>query len=180
MTIRRFENLNPELKSNAWVDETALVLGNVILEEDCSVWPMTVLRGDIHEIRVGKRTNIQDGTIVHVTHASRFNPAGFPTLIGDDVTIGHKAVIHACRIDDLSLIGIGSILLDGCHIQSEVIVGAGSVVPPAKVLESGYLWLGSPVRRVRPLTAQERKYLPYSANYYVELKNRHQKGYTAK
>jgi len=134
---------------------------------------MTVLRGDIHEIHVGKRTNIQDGSVVHVTHESRFNPNGFPTLIGENVTIGHKAIIHACRIDDLSLIGMGAILLDGCHVQSEVIVGAGSVVPPGKVLESGYLWLGSPARRVRALTAQELEYLNYSANYYVELKNRH-------
>ena len=173
MSIRKFEEFTPQLDNNAWVDDTALVLGRVVLGEDTSVWPMSVLRGDINEIRVGKRTNIQDGTIVHVTHAGRFNPSGFPTIIGDEVTIGHQAVIHACRIDNLSLIGMGAVLLDGCHVQSKVIVGAGSVVPPGKVLESGYLWLGSPVRRVRELTSEELEYLPYSADYYVQLKNRH-------
>lgn len=173
MTIRSFEKKTPQLENQAWVDDTALVIGDVILGEDSSLWPMSVLRGDIHKIRVGKRTNIQDGTIVHVTHASGFNPEGFPTIIGDEVTIGHQAVIHACRIDNLSLIGMGAVLLDGCHVHSQVIVGAGSVVPPGKILESGYLYLGSPVKRMRALTDEELEYLNYSAEYYVQLKNRH-------
>ncbi len=173
MSIRSFEGHTPQLDAQAWVDDTALVLGDVILGEESSVWPMAAVRGDIHHIHIGKRSNIQDGTIIHVTHASRFNSEGFPTLIGDEVTIGHQAVIHACRIDTLSLIGMGAVLLDGCHVQSQVMVGAGSLVPPGKILESGYLWLGSPVRRIRRLTKQEHDYLSYSAHYYVELKNRH-------
>ncbi len=173
MTIRSFENFQPQLGSNAWVDETALVIGNVTLGQDSSVWPMTVIRGDIHSIEVGDRTNIQDGTIIHVTHAGEYNEKGLPTRIGSDVTVGHKVILHACEIGDLSLIGMGSILLDGCRVESQVMVGAGSLVPPGKVLESGYLYLGSPVRRVRKLSDRELEFLGYSASHYVKLKDRH-------
>lgn len=176
MTIRRFEAHMPELENGAWVDPTALVTGQVRLGRDSSIWPMSVLRGDINRIEIGARTNVQDGTIVHVTHASRFNPRGAPVIVGSDVTIGHKAVLHACSIEERSLIGMGAVVLDEAVIQREVIVGAGSVVPPGKVLESGYLWLGAPARKVRPLTDEEFEYLGYSAEYYVELAARHRRG----
>lgn len=175
MPIRKFQTFSPQISSNVFVDETALVIGRVFLGEDASIWPMTVLRGDIHEIHVGARTNIQDGTIVHVTHDSQYNPGGHPVRIGNDVTVGHQVVLHGCQVDDLSLIGMGSLLLDGCHVPTQVIVGAGSLVPPGKQLESGYLYVGSPVRRVRALTSKEIEFLHYSAKHYVQLKNQHLK-----
>lgn len=176
MTIRRFEGHSPTLEAGAWVDPTALVTGQVHLGRDASIWPMSVLRGDINRIEIGARTNVQDGTIVHVTHASRFNPRGAPVIVGHDVTIGHKAVLHACTIEERCLIGMGAVVLDEAVIRREVIVGAGSVVPPGKELESGYLWLGAPARKVRPLTDEELEYLGYSADYYVELARRHASG----
>lgn len=173
MTTRSFEGHEPSLGAGAWVDDTALVLGRVTLGEDSSIWPMSVLRGDIHDIRIGKRTNIQDGTVIHVNHDSAYCPGGMPTIVGDDVTVGHKAMLHACTIEDRCLIGMGSVVLDGAVVRSEVLVGAGSVVPPGKELESGYLWLGTPVRKVRPLTQDELDYFRYSADYYAQLKDRH-------
>jgi len=173
MTIRRFEGHTPILEAGAWVDPTALVTGQVRLGTDASIWPMSVLRGDINRIEIGARTNVQDGTIVHVTHASRFNPRGAPVIVGDDVTVGHKAVLHACSIEERCLIGMGAVILDEAVIRREVIVGAGSVVPPGKELESGFLWLGAPARKVRPLTDEELEYLGYSADYYVDLARRH-------
>ncbi|MEW6445213.1 MAG: gamma carbonic anhydrase family protein [Pseudomonadota bacterium] len=173
MTVRHFEGYAPELAEGAWVDPSALVTGQVKLGRDSSIWPMSVLRGDINRIEIGARSNVQDGVIVHVTHASRFNPRGAPVSVGEDVTVGHKAVLHACTIEERCLIGMGSLILDEAVIRREVIVGAGSVVPPGKELESGYLWLGAPARKVRPLTDEELEYLGYSANYYVELAARH-------
>ena len=173
MTIQRFEGHTPILEAGAWVDPTALVTGQVRLGTDASIWPMSVLRGDINRIEIGARTNVQDGTIVHVTHASRFNPRGAPVIVGADVTVGHKAVLHACSIEERCLIGMGAVILDEAVIRREVIVGAGSVVPPGKELESGFLWLGAPARKVRPLTDEELEYLGYSADYYVELARRH-------
>jgi len=173
MSIRSFEGHTPDVAADAWIDDTALVLGRVTLGENSSVWPMSVLRGDIHDIRIGKRTNIQDGTVIHVNHDSPYHPGGMPTVIGDDVTVGHKAMLHACTLEDRCLIGMGSVVLDGAIVHSEVLLGAGSVVPPGRELESGYLWLGSPVRKVRALTADELDYFRYSAEYYAQLKDRH-------
>ncbi len=175
MTIRNFENFRPDIADSAFVDDAAVVTGNVVIGADSSVWPMCSVRGDIHSIRIGERTNIQDGSILHVTHDSEFAPGGNPLSIGNDVTVGHNAVVHACTVHDLCLIGMGAVLLDGAVIESEVMVGAGSLVPPKKVLDSGYLWLGSPVKKVRELTEKEKAFLRYSAQHYVDLKNRHMK-----
>lgn len=174
MTIRNFEKHHPQLHSSVFVDETALVAGQVTIGKESSVWPMAVLRGDIHWIKIGQRSNIQDGSVLHVTHASEYaaKAEGFPLHIGDDVTIGHNAVLHACTIGHRSLIGMGAIVLDGAIVEDEVIVGAGSLVPPHKILESGYLWLGSPVRRVRELNDKEKEFLSYSAQHYVKLAKR--------
>lgn len=150
-----------------------MVTGNVAIGADSSVWPMCSIRGDIHTIRIGERTNIQDGSILHVTHDSEFAPGGNALTIGNDVTVGHNAVVHACTVEDLCLIGMGAVLLDGAVVQSEVMVGAGSLVPPKKVLESGWLWLGSPVKKIRELSEKEKAFLRYSAKHYVDLKNRH-------
>ena len=173
MTIRKFENSQPQIHKTAYIDDMALVSGDVRLGEGSSVWPMAVIRGDINKIRIGKRSNIQDGSILHVTHASKYSSnEGFPLTIGDDVTVGHNAVLHACTIHNRCLIGMGAIVLDGAVIEEEVFVGAGSLVPPNKVLESGYLWLGNPVRKVRKLKEEEIEFLSYSAKHYVKLAQR--------
>jgi carbonic anhydrase/acetyltransferase-like protein (isoleucine patch superfamily) len=174
MTIRNFETHQPQLHPSVFVDKTALVSGQVQIGEQSSVWPMAVLRGDIHWIHIGMRSNIQDGSVLHVTHASDYarDNTGFPLSIGDDVTIGHHAILHGCTIHNRSLIGMGTIVLDGATVEEEVIIGAGSLVPPNKVLKSGYLWLGSPVKRVRALNAKEKAFLSYSAQHYVKLAQR--------
>lgn len=173
MALRGFEGKQPWLAPGAWVDELALAVGDVELGEDASLWPFTVARGDIHHIRIGARSNIQDGSVLHVTHDSEYKPCGSPLVIGEEVTVGHKAVLHACAIGDRCLIGMGAIVLDGAVVESEVYIGAGALVPPGRRLAGGYLYLGSPVRQARPLTAAERAYLRYSAAHYVRLKNRH-------
>lgn len=173
MTVRSFEGHTPNLAPSVYVDEHALVLGHVEIGEDGSVWPMAVLRGDVHSIRIGARTNIQDGSIVHVTHDSGHNPGGLPTVIGEDVTVGHRAVLHACTVGDRCLIGIGAQVLDGAVLEPEVLLGAGSLVPPGKTLEGGHLWVGSPAVKKRLLSDAEREFLLYSAHHYVDTKNRH-------
>jgi len=171
--IRSFENHNPDISDTAFVDDSAVVTGNVVLGEDSSVWPCCSVRGDIHSITIGKRSNIQDGSILHVTHDSEYAPGGFKLTVGDDVTIGHNVVLHACTVENLCLIGMGSVVLDGAVVQSGAMVGAGSLVPPHKVLEGGYMWLGSPVKKVRELSEKEKSFLKYSAQHYVKLKSRH-------
>lgn len=174
MSVRHFNQLKPQIHSSAFVDATALVIGGATLEEDSSIWPMAVVRADINSIYIGKRSNIQDGTVIHVTHPGKYNPEGYKTWVGSEVTVGHRCILHGCTIGDRTLIGMGVCLMDGVTVESNVIVGAGSLVTPGKILTSGYLWLGSPARRVRPLTDQELEFLGYSAEYYVKLKNQHQ------
>lgn len=171
--IRNFEGFTPQIADTVFIDESAVVTGNVAIGEDSSVWPCCSVRGDIHSITVGARTNIQDGSVLHVTHDSEFAPGGFKLTVGDDVTVGHNVILHACTIEDLCLIGMGSVVLDGAVVQSGAMVGAGSLVPPNKLLEGGYMWLGSPVKKTRELTDREKAFLKYSAQHYVKLKNRH-------
>jgi len=171
--IRNFQGMTPQCGHAVFVDETALVLGDVTLGDDSSVWPMTVIRGDMHRIRIGERTSVQDGSVLHITHAVPFNPDGYPLSIGDDVTIGHKALLHGCTIGNRVLIGMGAIVMDGAVIEDEVVLAAGSLVSPGKVLESGYLYRGSPAKQARALTEKEKSFFCYSANNYVKLKNQH-------
>jgi len=173
MTIRNFKSHTPKLGKNVFVDETALIIGQVDLADDVSIWPMCVLRGDVNTISIGARTNIQDGAILHVNHKSPDNLEGDPVIIGEDVTVGHQAMIHGCTIKDRVLVGIGSKIMDKAVIESDVMIGAGSLVPPNKVLESGYLYFGSPIKQVRKLTEAELKHLLYSSQHYVEIKNEH-------
>ena len=173
MTIRNFEDYSPEIAVTAFVDESAVVTGNVKMGADSSIWPMCSIRGDIHSIRIGERTNIQDGCVLHVTHDSEYAPGGNPLNVGNDVTVGHNVVLHACTIEDECLIGMGAIVLDGAIVESGAMVGAGSLVSPGKVLQGGYLWLGSPVKRVRELSDKEKAFFKYSAQHYVELQKRH-------
>jgi carbonic anhydrase/acetyltransferase-like protein (isoleucine patch superfamily) len=173
MSIRRFEGYSPKIHPSAYIDAQAMVGGQVTIGADSSVWPMCVLRGDINSIEVGERTNIQDGSVLHVTHDSEFAEGGMPLVVGSDVTVGHKVILHACTIEDLCLIGMGAVVLDGAVIRAGAMIGAGSLVPPNKELEGGYLYVGSPVKRVRELTEKERRFLKYSAEHYARLKDRH-------
>ncbi len=174
MPIRKFENLLPSVALTAYVDPLAVIIGEVTIGDYASVWPMVVARGDINRITIGARTNIQDGTVLHVTHEGRYSP-GYPLVIGEEVTVGHQATLHACTIEHHCLIGIGSIILDGVMLQPYTLLAAGSLVPPKKVLDSGYLWRGRPVEKIRPVTPSEMEYFAYLANYYVELGQRHQR-----
>jgi carbonic anhydrase/acetyltransferase-like protein (isoleucine patch superfamily) len=176
VSVRKFEQTVPQLAASAYVDDTALVIGDVTLEADVSLWPKVVARGDVNSIHVGARSNIQDGTILHVSHDSEFAPGGFALHIGADITVGHQAILHGCTVEDRCLIGMAATVMDGAVIQSGAIVGAGSLVPPGRTLEGGYLWVGSPARKVRPLRPEEEDFLDYSAAHYVELKNRHMAG----
>ena len=171
--IRPYQETSPKLGERVFVDPSSVVLGDVVLGDDCSVWPLTTIRGDMHRIRIGDRCSIQDGSVLHITHAGPYNPDGFPLIIGDDVTIGHKALLHGCTIQDRILIGMGAIVMDGAIIESEVILGAGSIVPPGKILKSGYLYRGSPAKEARPLTEQEISFFTYTAANYVRLKDKH-------
>lgn len=172
-TIRPFNTIYPTLGDNTYIDPSAAVIGDVILGDDVSVWPMAVIRGDVNRIEIGARSNIQDAAILHVTHDGPYTQGGRPLILGHGITVGHQAVLHACTIDDFCLIGIGSIVLDAVHVENHVLIGAGSLVPPGKILRSGYLYLGNPVREIRPLTEMEMQNLEYSADHYVRLKNKY-------
>lgn len=171
MAIRSYKDITPRIASSAYVDETAVIIGNVAIGEDTSVWPTCVLRGDTNFIRVGARTSLQDGTIIHVTHPYSAAPEGHPVIIGNDVTVGHKVIVHGCTIEDLALIGMDSTILDGALIRSRVLLAAGSLVTEGQELEGGYLWMGRPAKRVRPITDEEQKWFKYVADHYVKVKN---------
>lgn len=173
MAIRSFETYQPDVDPSAYVDAAAVVIGQVRVGAEASLWPNVVVRGDIHSIEIGARTNIQDGSILHVTHDSEFAPGGFALRIGAAVTVGHQVVLHGCTIEDNCLIGMGCLVMDGARVEAGSLLGAGSLVAPGKVIEGGYLWHGRPARRVRPMTEDERRYLSYSAQHYVRLQRRH-------
>ena len=174
MTLRPYLDQFPRLGERVYVDPAANVIGDVELADDVSVWPGCVVRGDVNFIRIGARTNIQDGTVIHVSHdGPHARLGGFATVIGEDVTIGHKAIVHACRIGDAALIGMGAIVLDGAVVEPHGFVGAGAVVPPGKTVGRGELWLGNPARKVRVLSEADIEGLYYSAQHYVRLKNRY-------
>lgn len=173
MNIRDFENHRPAIDESAFIDESAVVIGNVKIAADVSVWPLTVIRGDINAIEIGANSNIQDGSVLHVTHDSEYAPGGFSLSIGESVTVGHKAILHACTIGNYCLVGMGATVLDGAVLEDKVMLGANSLVAPGKRLESGYLYVGSPAKKIRALTEKELTWLAYSAEHYVELKNRY-------
>lgn len=169
--LRPYKSSYPQTGDRVMVDQTSVVVGDVVLGDDVSIWPLVAIRGDVNQVVIGARSNIQDGSVLHVTHKSASNPTGYPLIIGEDVTVGHKAMLHGCTIGDRVLVGMGSILLDGVIVEEDVMIGAGSLVPPGKRLESGYLYLGSPVKQIRPLNEAELEGLRYSANNYVGWKN---------
>lgn len=174
MTIRSFQKHAPKIAPSAYVDLTALVIGQVSIGADSSIWPMTVIRGDINTVSIGERSNIQDGSVLHVSHDGEYSPGGAKLTIGNDVTVGHSVVLHACTLMDCCLIGIGSIILDNAVVHKHAMVGAGSLVTNGKELEGGYLWMGRPTKKVRELSEREIEYLTYSANHYVKVKVLHE------
>lgn len=169
--IRPYRGVAPRLGARVYVDPAVTLIGDVELGDDVSLWPGTVVRGDVECIRIGARTNIQDGAVLHVTHDGPYSPGGFPCIVGADVTIGHAAVIHACTIEDLCLIGMHATVLDGAVVQRHALVGAGALVAPGKIVGEGELWMGNPARCVRKLYEREIEALRYSAEHYVRLKD---------
>ncbi|MET0226729.1 MAG: gamma carbonic anhydrase family protein [Dokdonella sp.] len=174
MTIRPYQHVLPRIAASAYIDPAAQVIGDVEIGEDASFWPCAVARGDVHHIRIGARSNIQDGAVLHVTHDGPYSPGGFPLLIGADVTVGHGAILHACTIEDACLIGMHATVLDGARISRHSMVGAGALVAPGKLVGEGELWLGNPARMARRLTEEEIERLYYSARQYVTLKHHYQ------
>jgi carbonic anhydrase/acetyltransferase-like protein (isoleucine patch superfamily) len=171
--IRTFEEHTPHLGERVFIDPSAVVIGDVSIGDDSSIWPNTTVRGDMHRIRIGVRSSIQDNSILHITHAGPYNPDGYPLTIGDEVTVAHSVTLHGCTIGSRVLIGMGSIVMDGAVIEDDVVVGANSLVPPGKKLASGWLYVGSPAKPVRELSEGEYKYFSYSAANYAKLKDRH-------
>ncbi|HOV95667.1 MAG TPA: gamma carbonic anhydrase family protein [Thermomonas sp.] len=172
MTIRSYRNVLPTLGPRVFIDPQACVIGDVVLGQDVSIWPFTVVRGDVNFIRIGDRTNVQDGSVIHVSHdGPHAKRGGFATHIGSDVTIGHKAIIHACTIEDAVLIGMGAVVLDGAVIRKHGFVGAGALIAPGKEVGEAELWLGNPAKKVRVLRDAEIEALYYSAGHYVRLKD---------
>ncbi len=177
MDLRPYLGKLPELGQRVYVDPAATVIGDAVLGDDVSIWPGTVVRGDVNFIRIGARTNIQDGSVVHVSHdGPHAKLGGFATVIGEDVTIGHKAIVHACRIEDAALIGMGAIVLDGAVVRKHGFVGAGALIAPGKVVGEGEMWLGNPGRFARRLSEAEIEALYYSAQHYVRMKDRYLAG----
>lgn len=171
MNIRSFGNTAPVLGARVYVDPAAIVIGRVKIGDDASIWPAAVVRGDVHDIEIGARTSIQDGSVLHVTHDGPYSPGGRSLSVGSDVTVGHRVTLHACTIGNKCLVGMGSVVLDNVVTEDLVMIGAGSVVPPGKRLETRSLYVGSPARKVRDLTQAEIDFFMYSAAHYVELKN---------
>jgi len=176
MTERKYLEAAPQIGNRVWIDPDATVIGDVRLDDDSSIWPRTVLRGDVNSISIGARTNVQDGTIGHVTHDGPYSLGGLPLVLGEDITVGHGAILHACTVGDRCLIGMGSLILDGAVIEDDVMLAAGSLVSPGKRLESGWLYRGRPAEPVRKLSEKELEMLRYSAAHYVRLKDRYLNG----
>mgnify|MGYP000408489286 FL=1 len=174
MPIRPYQGQMLRLGQRVYVDIGAHLIGDVELGDDVSLWPGVVVRGDVNYIRIGARTNVQDGSIIHVSHDGPYTrPGGYPTIIGADVTIGHGAIVHACVIEDACLIGMHATVLDGATVKKHGFVGAGAVIPPGKTVGERELWLGNPAKLVRVLSDRDVESLYYSSTHYVKLKDRY-------
>lgn len=171
MTLRTYKGVAPTLGARVYIDASSVLVGDIELAEDVSIWPLVAARGDVNYIRIGARTNVQDGSVLHLSRPSKGKPAGSPLIIGEDVTVGHKVMLHGCTLGNRILIGMGAIVMDDVIVEDDVIVGAGSLVPPGKRLASGYLYVGSPAKQARALTEHERAFLKESALNYVQLKD---------
>jgi carbonic anhydrase/acetyltransferase-like protein (isoleucine patch superfamily) len=171
MPISSYLDTTPQIAERVYLHPSAQVIGSVRLDADSSIWCNAVLRGDVNDIVIGRCTNIQDLTMGHVSHKTPAKPNGSPLVIGDHVTIGHAVILHGCRIGNECLVGMGTIVMDDVVVEDRVMIGAGSLVPPGKTLKSGFLYVGRPVAKVRPLTDAEIAYLRYSAEHYVRVKD---------
>lgn len=169
--IRSYCEYEPVIGERVYLDPSSVIVGNITIGDDSSVWPMVAARGDVNRITIGKRSNIQDGTVLHVTRKSSANPDGHPLVIGDEVTVGHHCMLHGCKLGNRILVGMSAVIMDDVVIEDDVIIGAGSLVPPGKRLESGYLYVGSPVEKKRRLNSGETNFLSQSAQNYVDLKD---------
>nr|WP_197483394.1 gamma carbonic anhydrase family protein [Alteromonas stellipolaris] len=175
LTIRTYQSTSPTLGDRCYIDESAVIVGDVTLGDDASIWPLVAARGDVNYISIGARSNIQDGSVLHVSRKSVSNPDGFPLIIGDDVTVGHKCMLHGCVLGNRILVGMGAIVMDGVIVEDDVFIGAGALIPPNKRLESGYLYVGNPAVKKRPLKESETAFLKQSALNYVKLKDEYRK-----
>jgi len=171
MPISSYRGVMPQLGERVYVDSSAVVIGRVTVGDDSSIWPTAVVRGDVHDIRIGERTSVQDGSVLHVTHDGPYAPGGRSLIVGSDVTIGHRVVLHACTIGNACLVGMGTLVLDDVITEDFVMIGAGAIVTPGKRLQARGLYVGSPARRVRELTDKEIEFLTYSPAHYVKVKN---------
>jgi carbonic anhydrase/acetyltransferase-like protein (isoleucine patch superfamily) len=171
MSLTSYKGKTPQLADGVYVHPSSVLVGDIQIGLNSSIWPLVAARGDVNIIRIGQRTNVQDGSVLHVSRPTTKNPAGSPLLIGDDVTVGHKVMLHGCQLSNRILVGMGAIVMDDVIVEDDVIIGAGSLVPPGKRLESGYLYVGSPVKQARPLNEAERSFLTQSAINYVVLKD---------
>jgi len=172
-SIEAFQHKLPEIAESVYIHPSATIIGAVTIGKDSSIWPGTVVRGDVNHISIGHGTNVQDLSMLHVSHQSSWDPEGAPLVIGNHVTIGHQVLLHGCTIEDECLIGMGSIVMDKAIVQKHVLLAAGSLVPEGKLLESGYLYMGRPAKRIRKLTDAEVEHFMYSANHYIALKNKY-------
>jgi len=173
--IASYNDIAPDIADGVFIHPSAQIIGNVVVGERSSIWCGVVVRGDVNSIRIGAETNVQDLSVLHVSHKSTTRPEGAPLLIGNRVTIGHRVILHGCEIGDECLIGMGSIVMDGAVLEPHALLGAGSLVPEGVRLKSGCLYLGSPVREVRTLTADELAYFSYSAAHYIRLQQGYRK-----
>lgn len=171
MNIRSYKGFSPQIDDSVFIDPSSVIIGQVKIGHDSSIWCNTVIRGDVSYIHIGHNTNIQDLTMLHVTHYKPGKSIESPLLIGNNVTVGHNCCLHACTINDNVLVGMGSTILDNSIIEENVIIGAGSLVAPNKVLKSGYLYFGNPLKQVRALTTEEIEHIQYSAKHYIQIKN---------
>jgi gamma-carbonic anhydrase len=163
MTLLAFQSKHPQVDATAWMAPTAMVIGDVVLGEGANIWFGAVLRGDVNHIRIGAGANVQDNAVIHVT------TGGLPTLVGAHATIGHGAILHACTVGDGALVGMGSTVLDGAVLEPASMLAAGALLPPGKVVPTGWLWAGVPAKPVRPLTNEEMAHLRASGPHYVAL-----------
>ncbi len=163
MISRPFKDVSPKLHSTVFVAENAVIIGDVQIGEECSIWYNCVLRGDVNNITIGARSNIQDGTVIHVSSTTQ------GTYIGDDVTVGHMALLHACTIGNRAFIGMKACVMDDAIVEDDAMVAAGALVTPGKRVPSGELWGGAPARFMRKLTPEELEFLKFSALRYVKL-----------
>ena len=161
--ILPYKGILPRIHPSAFIADGAVIIGDVEIGEESAVWFNCVIRGDVNEIRIGARTNVQDGSVIHVTRG------GHGTYIGSGITIGHNAVIHACTLEDNSFVGMGTTLLDGSVIESNAMLAAGAVLTPGKRIPSGELWGGNPAKKLRDLSPKDQAFFPISAQGYVDL-----------